>query len=60
MFREILYTQWKWSRLGLMAVAVLRNWNIRQTGDFGAVVFAMVEAGWMAKNDNDSIDFFAY
>lgn len=46
-------------RWGLMAIAVLRNWNIRRTRDFGAVVFAMVEAGWMAKNDNDSIDDFA-
>lgn len=45
-------------RWGLLAPAVLRSWNIRRTEDFGTIVFAMIEAGWMAKTDQDDISDF--
>jgi len=45
-------------RWGLLAPTVLKSWNIITTEDFGAIVFTMVEAGWMAKNDHDSADDF--
>ena len=44
---------------GLMARTVLRRWNIQSTDDFGAIVFAMVEAGLMHKTDDDALDDFA-
>ena len=43
---------------GLMAPEVLRRWGITRTDDFGAMVFAMVEAGWMAKSDHDTVRDF--
>jgi uncharacterized repeat protein (TIGR04138 family) len=43
---------------GLMARTVLRRWNIQSTEDFGAIVFAMVEAGLMHKTDDDAMDDF--
>ncbi|MCH2144407.1 MAG: hypothetical protein MK082_04585 [Phycisphaerales bacterium] len=45
-------------RWGLMAPAVLRNWNIHRTLDFGRIVFAMIDAGLMSKTDEDSLDDF--
>ena len=45
-------------RWGLMAPAVLRSWEITKTEDFGAVVFSMVSAGWMAKTDQDRPEDF--
>jgi uncharacterized repeat protein (TIGR04138 family) len=49
------YAQLQW---GLMAGAVLRRWNIFATIDFGRIVFAMVDNGYMAKTEQDSIDDF--
>jgi len=46
------------NRWGLLAPTVLKNWNITRTEDFGQLVFAMVESGVMAKNDNDKLDDF--
>ncbi len=44
---------------GMLARTVLKRWNIHSCEDFGAIVFTMVEAGLMAKTDEDSIgDFF--
>ena len=39
--------------------AVLRKWQITSCQDFGQIVFAMVDAGLMHKNDEDSIKDFA-
>jgi len=47
------------NRWGLLAPVVLHNWNISSTMDFGTIVFAMVDAGWMAKRDNDTINDFS-
>ncbi len=49
------YAIHKW---GMMALTVLKQWNITGTMDFGRIVFMMVEAGWMAKTDEDKIEDF--
>ncbi len=51
--REYALLQW-----GLMARAVLRRWNITRTDDFGRIVFALVENGWMSKTDEDHLEDF--
>jgi uncharacterized repeat protein (TIGR04138 family) len=38
---------------GLMARTVLRQWGIQRTGDFGEIVFNLVESNLMSKTDND-------
>ena len=45
-------------RYGRLAGTVLRNWGIRSCEDFGHIVFAMVDAGLMHKNADDSIADF--
>ncbi|QOI99515.1 MAG: hypothetical protein HRU70_03070 [Phycisphaeraceae bacterium] len=43
---------------GLLARGVLGRWGIRKTEDFGRIVFAMVDAGFMRKTDDDTIEDF--
>jgi uncharacterized repeat protein (TIGR04138 family) len=43
---------------GLLAKTLLSRWNIKSTEDFGHIVYAMVDAGLMRKNDDDSLDDF--
>ena len=43
---------------GLLARTVLSSWGVRKTEDFGRIVFAMVEAGWMRKQDDDTLTDF--
>lgn len=45
-------------RWGRLARIVLRRWNIRETLDFGRIVFAMVESGYMQKQPHDSLGDF--
>ncbi|MCC7145304.1 MAG: hypothetical protein IT443_02540 [Phycisphaeraceae bacterium] len=47
------------AQYGLMARAVLRNWHITRSDDFGAIVFAMVDAGLMQKTEEDDLKDFA-
>ncbi|MEA2710477.1 MAG: hypothetical protein QOF78_3078 [Phycisphaerales bacterium] len=49
------YALLKW---GLMARTVLSRWNIRRTHDFGRIVFALVDNGWMQKTEEDSVEDF--
>jgi uncharacterized repeat protein (TIGR04138 family) len=51
--REFALLRW-----GLMARTVLGRWNVQRTVDFGRMVFAMVDNGWMQKTDDDNIDDF--
>lgn len=51
--RDLAKEQW-----GRMAGAVLRQWNITGTGDFGQIVFALVNAEHMRKKPEDSIEDF--
>lgn len=43
---------------GLLALTVLNRWGIYKTDDFGRLVFAMIEAGYMRKNEDDTLDDF--
>ncbi len=51
--REYALEQW-----GMLARAVLRRWGITRTEDFGRIVFAMVESGWMSKTEEDTLEDF--
>ncbi len=51
--RDLALKQW-----GLLARAVLARWGVRETIDFGRVVYAAIEAGQMQKQPSDSIDDF--
>lgn len=43
---------------GLMAPLVLRRWNIERTDDFGRIVYALIDLGYLRKSPDDSIDDF--
>ena len=45
-------------RFGLLAPVVFRQWGIHATEDFGRVVFNMVDAELMRKQETDTIDDF--
>ena len=51
--REFALMNW-----GLLARTVLARWNVRKTIDFGRIVFALVDNGWMQKTEDDTIDDF--
>jgi uncharacterized repeat protein (TIGR04138 family) len=51
--REFALQRW-----GLLAGTVLQRWNIKRTVDFGRIVFALVDSGYMQKTDDDSLDDF--
>src|SRR4051812_25754449 len=40
-------------RYGVMARTVLHHWGVHKTGDFGKIVFAMVDSKLMHKTDDD-------
>lgn len=46
------------SRYGLLARTVLKRWRVNSTGDFGRIVFAMIETGEMQKSDDDRLEDF--
>ena len=43
---------------GLMAKSVLNEWNVRSTGDFGEIVFNLIDIGQMKKTDHDRREDF--
>jgi uncharacterized repeat protein (TIGR04138 family) len=43
---------------GRLAKTVLASWSIRETGDFGRIVFAMIDLGMMRKTEEDTPDDF--
>lgn len=46
-------------RYGLLTKNVFAHWGVRSTGDFGRMVFEMIERGEMRKTDRDQLsDFF--
>jgi uncharacterized repeat protein (TIGR04138 family) len=51
--RELALENW-----GLLARTVLGRWNIRKTLDFGRIVFALVDNGYMQKTEDDGIEDF--
>ena len=46
-------------KFGLLSITVFRHWGIRQTDDFGRIVFELVERGDMRKTDQDHQADFA-
>ncbi|MDD5084569.1 MAG: hypothetical protein PHE61_00825 [Candidatus Omnitrophica bacterium] len=45
-------------QFGPLARTVFEHWGVRETMDFGHIVFSLVDAGLMSKNENDSINDF--
>ena len=45
-------------QFGPLARTVLEYWGIRETLDFGKIVFALVEIGLMRKTEEDSLEDF--
>lgn len=45
-------------RFGPLAASVWRAWGIRDTLDWGRIVFLLVEEGMLKQRDEDSIDDF--
>jgi uncharacterized repeat protein (TIGR04138 family) len=45
-------------RWGLLAPTVLRKWNIRETIDFGNMVYLLIDHNFMRKTEEDSIEDF--
>ena len=43
---------------GRMARSVFEHWGIKETEDFGHIVFNMVETGVLGKTETDSIEDF--
>lgn len=43
---------------GLLARTLLKRWHIRESADFGHIVFAMVDNNLMLKTDDDTIEDF--
>lgn len=44
---------------GPMALFTLNSWGIRQTEDFGELVFALIDAGKLGKTEEDKKEDFA-
>lgn len=45
-------------RYGLLARTVLNRWGVRCTGDFGMLVYAMIDRGELRAGDRDHLDDF--
>ena len=43
---------------GLLARTVLAHWGIVATGDFGAIVYALIDAGLLVRQDQDRLEDF--
>ena len=43
---------------GMLAKSVLNDWGVRSTGDFGEIVFNLIEIGQMKKTDTDRREDF--
>ncbi len=45
-------------RWGMLAKAVLNKWNIRESLDFGNMVYLLIDNNYMRKTDEDRLDDF--
>lgn len=43
---------------GLMAPVVFERWGVQRTDDFGEIVFALINANALSKNDSDRLEDF--
>jgi len=46
------------AQFGPMTITVLEEWGVKKCGDFGDLVFNMIEAGLLKKTDKDSREDF--
>ncbi|MBI3817870.1 MAG: hypothetical protein HY286_04205 [Planctomycetes bacterium] len=46
-------------QFGPLAPVVFEHWGVRRTEDFGAMVFRLVDAGHLSRQDSDSMHDFA-
>lgn len=51
--REFALRRW-----GMLARLVLGRWGITRTGDFGEIVFTLIEHGMMQKEPHDTLEHF--
>jgi uncharacterized repeat protein (TIGR04138 family) len=49
-----------WERFGPLAPVVFRQWGVRETIDFGRVVFNLIDAELMSKQDTDTLEDFRH
>ena len=45
-------------RYGYLALPVLQSWGLKCTGDFGEVVYNLINIGWMSMSPGDSREHF--
>lgn len=50
--------QYAIGQYGMMAKSVLNEWGVRTTGDFGEIVFNLIDIGQMKKTDSDRREDF--
>ncbi len=50
--------QYAVQQFGLMAKSVLNEWGVRNTGDFGEIVFNLIEVMLMRKTESDRREDF--
>jgi len=50
--------QYAIQQYGMLAKNVLNEWGVRSTGDFGEIVFNLIEIGQMKKTDSDRREDF--
>jgi uncharacterized repeat protein (TIGR04138 family) len=50
--------QYATDQFGPLAAAVFRAWGVTRTGDFGRIVFNLVNAGLLGKTESDRIEDF--
>jgi len=43
---------------GMMAAVVFKQWGIRTTGDFGKIVFNLIQSDRLSKSDRDELEDF--
>lgn len=50
--------QYAIQQYGMLAKNVLNEWGVRNTGDFGEIVFNLIEIGQMKKTEHDRREDF--
>lgn len=50
--------QYALKSFGVFGKVVFNSWGVKETQDFGNIVFSLVERGLMGKTESDSIDDF--
>ena len=58
--RELLngISEYALGQFGPLTLAVFEHWGVRETRDFGEIVFGLVESSLMSKTDQDTIEDF--